>query len=132
MKFRRLSEVLENLEHTSSSNKMQEIAAKFFKRTSKKEIRMVAYFMLGEIAPAQADINLGMAEKMVIKAISRVTGKKEDVVKKVFRKKGDVGLAAEALVGKGRGLTLKKVFNELHRITKASGSGSQDFVARDP
>lgn len=126
MKFRKLAEVLEELEKTSSNNKMQEIAAKFFKKTSAKDIRIVSYFMLGEIAPAFADVNLGMAEKMVLKAIARATGKKEEKIKTRFRKQGDVGLTAERFSKRNGSLTVKHVFEQLNKIAKASGAGSQD------
>ncbi len=127
MRFRKLAEVLEELEKTSSNNKMQEIAAKFFKKVPAKDIRIVSYFMLGETAPAFADANLGMAEKMVLKAIAKATGKKEKRIMMQFRKQGDIGLTAERFNRKHGNLTVRYVFKQFNNIVKASGAGSRDI-----
>ncbi len=130
MKFSKLADVLEMLENTGSSNKMSEIAAKFFQLAPQNEIGIAAHLMLGEIAPAYTDINMGMAEKMAVKAIAIAFGKKEANVSADFKKKGDIGLAAEALAMGQEQLTLKEVFKGFHNIAKSSGTGSQEKRVR--
>ena len=82
--------------------------------------------MLGEIAPGFDSIVLGMADKMVVKALSKMSGQDEEPIKDIWKKKGDIGLTAEIVVsGKGR-LEVKRVFEELEKIASAKGAGSQD------
>jgi DNA ligase-1 len=127
MKFSRLADVFEELEKTSSGNRMREILARFFKKCPKDEIGEISYLLLGTIASKFEDIDMGMAEKMVLKSIALDSGKEDTDVKKVFKKKGDVGLTAEELTTRARGkLSVDDVFKGLWRIAKASGAGSQD------
>jgi len=127
VKFSKLADIFEGLEKTSSGNKMREILSKFFKKCPKNEIDKVSYFLLGSIASKYEDIDLGMAEKMVLKSIALDSGKSDKDVKKVFKKKGDVGLTAEELTTKAKGkLSVDNVFKGLHKIAAASGAGSQD------
>ena len=126
MLFKKVVEYFEELEKTSSTNKMVEILADLFKKTPKEEIDLVAYLALGELGSSYAGRMTGMADKMVLRAIALASGKSEDEARSVFRKIGDVGLAAEKLCrGKGS-LKLKNVFGELIKIAKSSGAKSQD------
>jgi DNA ligase-1 len=125
MKFNELARLYEKLEKTSSYNTMREILSTFFKHVSKDEIKQVSYLTLGSIASHFADVNLGMAEKMVVKAIAQAGKQKEEIVFRQYKKTGDIGITAENHAGKG-GLSVKTVFETLHKITRATGTGSQD------
>lgn len=127
MKFSDLAAAYEQLEKTDSGNALRSILASLFKRVAKADIDKVAYLTLGRIASDYADINLGMAAKMVLKAVAVASGKDEDTVVRLAKKLGDIGLVAEELVGRKRkDLTVKEVFETLHRIAAASGAGSQE------
>lgn len=124
MRFSELAHLYEKLENTSSYIAMKEILSNFFKKVSKEELEQVAYLSLGQIASQYADVNLGMADKMVVKAIAE-GGQKEEVVLRQYKKIGDIGKTAEQYPGKGA-LTIKTVFETLHKIAQAEGTGSQD------
>jgi DNA ligase-1 len=127
MKFSKLAAVFEKLEKVSSGNKMRELLSGFFKTVPKSEICMVAYLTTGSIASEYEDVVIGMADKMVLKSIAFASGEEESDVRKVFKEKGDVGLAAEALCGRKRkSLDVKDVYDTLHKIAETSGKGSQD------
>ncbi len=123
MKFLELAHLYEKLENTSSYIAMKEILSKFFKKVSKQELEQVAYLSLGQIASQYADINLGMADKMVVRAIAAEG--KEEIVLEQYKKIGDIGKTAEQYPGRGA-LTIKTVFETLHKIALAEGTGSQD------
>ncbi len=125
MKFNELARLYEKLEKTSSYNTMREILSTFFKHISKDEIKQVSYLTLGTIASHFADVNLGMAEKKVVKAIALAGKQKEEIVFRQYKKTGDIGITAESYAGKG-GLSVKIVFETLHKIVRATGTGSQD------
>jgi len=127
MRFQELTAVFEQLEKTSSGNAMRKILSDLFRRVSKDEIDKVCYMTLGQIASEYADIVIGMAEKMVLKAVAEASGRDEGPVVALYKKRGDIGIVAEELVGRKRKeLTVKDVFETLHRIASASGAGSQE------
>jgi DNA ligase-1 len=125
MKFSELAELYEKLEKTSSYNAMREILSKFFKKTPKEELERVAYLTLGQIASHFADVNLGMAGKMAIKSIALAGKQKEEIVLRQAKKLGDIGKTAEQYAGKGN-LSVKTVFETLHKIAQTAGAGSQE------
>jgi DNA ligase-1 len=125
--FRDLTAAYEQLEKTSSGNALRAILADLFKRTPKDEIDKVAYLTLGQIASEYADVNIGMAEKMVLKAVAVAAQKDESTVVQLYKKRGDIGIVAEELVGRKRkDLAVKEVFDTLHKIAAATGTGSQE------
>ena len=127
MLFRELALAYEELERTSSGNELRRILAGLFKKVSKSEIDKVAYLTLGRIASDYADINLGMAEKMVLRAVAEAAGTEQSEVTRLYKKLGDIGLAAEELVGRKRKeLSVTEVFDTLHKIAESSGTGSQE------
>jgi DNA ligase-1 len=127
MKFRELAAVFEQLEKTSSGNALRALLSALFKRVSKDEIDKVVYLALGRIASEYADIKLGMAEKMVLKAVAVAAQANQQTVLRLYKQLGDIGLVAEKLVGRRRKeLTVKEVFTTLHNIAAAAGAGSQE------
>ncbi|HLF54497.1 MAG TPA: ATP-dependent DNA ligase [Candidatus Nanoarchaeia archaeon] len=125
MRFLELARLYEKLERTSSYNAMRDILSGFFKKTPKAELEFVAYLTLGQIASQFADVNLGMADKMVVRSIALAGKEKEAIVLQKYKKLGDVGRTAEQYSGRGK-LSVKTVFETLHKIAQSSGSGSQD------
>jgi len=129
MLFSKLANVFAKIEKISSGNKMREILSGFFKTVPKSEICMVAYLTTGRIASEYEDVVVGMADKMVLRSIALASGASD--VNKVFKQKGDVGLAAAELCGRKRkALTVKEVFDGLHKIASVSGTGSQDVKVK--
>ncbi|MEM4264142.1 MAG: ATP-dependent DNA ligase [Candidatus Woesearchaeota archaeon] len=127
MLFAKLASVFQELEKISSGNAMRKILSDFFKKVPKTEIEQVAYLTTGRIATEYEDINIGMADKMVLRAIALASGRTEEEVNKVFKQKGDVGFAAEELCGRKRkDLSIKEVFEGLHKIAQLTGAGSQE------
>ncbi|MBW3002308.1 ATP-dependent DNA ligase [Candidatus Woesearchaeota archaeon] len=129
MQFSKLADVFAKLEKISSGNKMREILSGFFKTVPKSEICMAAYMTTGRIASEYEDVVIGMADKMVLKSIALASGSED--VNKVFKQKGDVGLAAAELCGRKRkSLSVKEVYDNLHKIAEVSGAGSQERKIR--
>ena len=133
MDFQKLAELYEELEQTSSGNKMREILADFFKKVPEDNIAVISYLTLGQIASEYEGVVLGIAEKSALKAVAKAAGADELKVKKTMQETGDAGLTAEKLLQKkvqtlvpiGK-LTVKELFEKLHKITKTSGTGSQE------
>jgi DNA ligase-1 len=90
----------------------------------------VCYLCQGLIAPQFAGVDLGLAEKLAIRAVAAATGISPDQVAARVRETGDLGQAAEQLLavtaaGRPASLEVAVVVDTLHRIAAAEGPGSQ-------
>ncbi len=137
MDFLKLAQVYQELEKTSSGNKMREILSDFFKSIRPEDAATISYLTLGSIASDFEGLNLGMADKSVLKAIAAAGGMDESKVKKILQESGDLGLVAEKVLQKKsktlvepEKLTIKEVFDKLHKIAQTSGEGSQDIKSK--
>lgn len=127
MTFATFAEILEQLEQTSSSLKMIEVLGDLFARLKPEEARAAAYLLRGKVAPDYEGIELGMAEKSVLRAIAASADVPPDRVQAAFQRLGDLGnVAAEYAAGRASaGLTVQQVFERLREIAAAKGAGSQ-------
>lgn len=125
--FRELAEVLQRLERTSSSSALIAILAAFLAKLSPDEARAVAYLLRGEVAAPFTSLEIGMAERMVARAMAEAYAVSQRRVEALLATTGDLGTAAETLAGakRGRAKTILSVFDELQDIARASGPGSQ-------
>ncbi|MGP0024306.1 MAG: ATP-dependent DNA ligase [Streptosporangiaceae bacterium] len=90
---------------------------------------VVCYLCQGLIAPEFAGVDLGLAEKLAVRAVATATGASPAEVTALVRQTGDLGLAAEQLLATGAGrpatLTVPTVVDTLHQVAAAQGPGSQ-------
>ena len=141
--YERLCDYYERLEATTKRLEMTDILVELL-RESAADIRAVVYLTRGQLAADFVGLELGVADKLVIRAIHQITGVTEDEVVKSYHKTGDLGDAAfELLSTKGKrrkqatlfdepttaadkpAQSVSDVFDRLHAIANASGSGSQ-------
>jgi len=126
MKFSQLTNIYAQFEKTRSGNALREILAKFLKTVPRAELERVSYLLIGQIDSYFSGIKLGLAEKMVLRAIAEASGRSPDTVLKQFKEIGDAGDVAAGFAKRSGGLTVKEVFETLHTIARTSGQGSQD------
>ncbi len=127
MKFSKLSEYYEKLEGTSKRLELIDILSKLFKQAKSDEIGKICYLIQGRVAPFFEPIELGMAENMVAVAIGRAFDKTKDEVIRLYRHKGNIGLAAQEYSQKHHHkgeLSVSDVFSKLLEIARFSGEGS--------
>ena len=126
-KFKILAELFEKIEKTSSNLKMIDILADFLKKVSPEEAKVTAYLLQGKIGPDYEGLELGLAEKLVIKSLSLGLGEDIKKIEAIYKDIGDLGLVAEKLVkNKKENLTILDVFQELKKIATSQGKGSQE------
>ena len=132
MRFKILAGFFDRIEKVSSRLKMTDLLADLFKESDSDEIARVVYLCQGQLAPAYKQIEIGFGEKFVEEAIAKAAGYDKGDVQKLFKKKGDLGLVAEELIGKKKQsslfsaeLTMEKVFRNLMKIASSEGKGSQ-------
>lgn len=134
MDYERLSEYYERLEHTSSKLGKRDIIAEILKETPDNELEKVVLLLTGRVFPSHSSEELGIASKMMIRAIQKSTGFSESKIVKEFKISGDLGIVAEKLVKSKKQATLMKrkldvdcVYKKLRKLSDVSGVGSQEI-----
>ncbi len=131
MIFVKLAEVFQKLEGTTKRLEMFEILSSFFKKVDKEEIDKVIYFCQEQLLPPFKGLELGMAEKMIERAIAKASGYSIEKIEAEYKKKGDLGFVAEAVLEKKQKMLIEKkklhisdVYNMLYKIAETTGVGS--------
>jgi DNA ligase-1 len=134
MLFRELADTYERLEAISSRLEMTWILAEAFRRFEPQDIRMAVYLTQGQLYPDFHPLKLGMADKLVLKAIAFASGAGEREVQELMLREGDPGLVAQRVIANKRQttlfsepLTLRNAYETLEAIARAEGEGSQDL-----
>jgi len=128
----------EELEGISGRNEMTRVLAELLKETPGDELPFLVYLTQGKLRPDYEGVELGLAEKLALRAVSSATGLSSEKVYSTYIKYGDIGTAAEELLKtKGQGtlfserLTLKRVYDTLLRVARQSGSGSVELKLKE-
>ena len=131
MNYSVVADAYAKLESISGRNEMTEVMAALLTATPKDELKKLVYLTQGKLRADYEGVELGLAEKMALRAISMATGLPSDVVYNAYIKAGDIGTAAEQLLRKrsqetlySETLTLDRVYSTLLRIAGQSGAGS--------
>ncbi len=126
MTIKELAYCFVQLEKTTSRLKITEILANLLTRADKEEIDKICYLSLGRLAPAYVGLEFNLAEKLMIKVLALAFGKREEEIKALFKKTGDLGDTAEKLKNKTQGvnLTVLEVYERLLEIAQETGEGS--------
>lgn len=133
MLYSELAETFDRLESTSSRLEMTDILADFFRRADRHELRSIVYLSQGKLHPDFVPGVLGMADRLVLKAIAFTSGTSEDKAEKLWIETGDPGKVAETLISGKKQMTLfseelsvARVVKGLTAIQDADGRDSQD------
>ncbi|MGC9123536.1 MAG: ATP-dependent DNA ligase [Thermoplasmata archaeon] len=131
-----LAETFQRIESTTKRLEITDYIVDLLKKTDENNIEKVVLLMQGRIAPDYLGIELGMADKLAIKAISQIYGITEKAIEEEYQKTGDLGIATENLAKNKRQktlfeleeqvLTVEKVFENFKKIAELSGEKSQD------
>jgi len=132
MLFDTLVDTYQQLEATSGRIEMTDILTELFKQATSEEIDKIIYLTQGKIHPDwKGEPEIGMAEKMVIETLTRVTGLKKATVEGMVQEMGDIGLVAEEAMRKKKqkgffkkDLTVSDIFQGLDAIAHREGTGS--------
>lgn len=134
MLYSDLADTFDRLESTGSRLEMTSILAGFLRTADKSELRSIVYLSQGKLHPDFVPGVLGMADRLVMKAIAKASGNPEDKVEKLTVETGDLGQVAETLISKKKQmalfseeLTVARVVKGLATIEGAEGKDSQDI-----
>jgi len=131
MRYSILVDVYEKIEATTKRIEMRDLLAELFKKTPKDVVEMTVYLTQGKLYPDYVGIELGMADKLIIRAIALASGKNEKTVESIYKTTGDLGEAVEKLLTKKmqqtltkKPLTVEEVYRNFDKIARSSGPGS--------
>jgi len=124
--FKDLTDLLSSLENVTSRNKTVDLLANFFNELKPKDVRISSYLILERIGPRYRDIDIGISEKLSVKAVSLAFDEPEKKVKRQLNRSGDIGDAALFFNKKQKSkTTLSFVYKRLWDIRNSSGKGGQ-------
>ena len=131
MKYQELVDVYEDLSNTTKRLEKTSILAKFMADIDVDTLSIITLLALGKVFPSYSEEEMGIGDKLVMRAISQVIGVSVDEVENQVRDQGDIGAAAEKLYSKksqqtffSQPLTIKFVFNNLRKLATITGSKS--------
>lgn len=134
MKYGIIADAYEKIESTTKRLEMTDLLVDLLKNTSKEVIDKVAYLTQGKLYPDFVGIEIGVAERLAVKALARVSGNKESEVEEVLNRTGDIGEAAQVFTANRkqqsffrRDLSVEKVYETLDKMAQTSGSGAVDL-----
>jgi DNA ligase-1 len=135
--FALLVETFQKMGQTSSRLALTDFLVSLFAKTPADLIDKVTYLIQGKLGPDYEGVELGLAEKMVIRAVANSSGKAVPEVERLYQKTGDLGDAAgAAMQSKSQStlfsapMTVERVYTTFNKIARTSGSGSQGTKLR--
>ncbi|HET7149460.1 MAG TPA: ATP-dependent DNA ligase [Candidatus Nitrosopolaris sp.] len=140
MYFSYLVDIFEQMEQTTSRLILTDYLVSLFKKTPAKIIDKVAYLIQSKLHPDYEGIELGIAEKMALRALSLSSGAEMASILELYRKAGDIGDIARELMSSKKSIinrsskkmmTVECVYSTLDKIARTTGPGSQELKIRN-
>jgi DNA ligase 1 len=133
MKYSELVEVYNKLESTTKRLDKIYVISQFLRKASEAEVDIIVLLLQGIIFPKYDERKIGVAGRLVLKALNTATGIEIEKIENEWKKIGDIGEVAEKLVAKKKQITLfsldlsiKKVFDNLRLLADLEGPGTVD------
>jgi len=134
LRYAVIAEAYEKIEATTKRLEMTDLLVGLLKSTPKEIINKVVYLTQGKIHPDFVNLEIGVAEKLAIKALARASGRKESEIEEDVKKTGDIGETAQNFIANKKQvtffqqpLTVQRVYEILDKMARTSGSGAVDL-----
>ena len=134
MEFSVIARAFERMEKTKKRLELTDILVELFKNMPDRVVSKVVYLLQGIIRPQFEGVELGIAERLAIKAISKSSGLTIKKIEDDYNKGGDLGETASNILKQKtqttfstETITLEKVYDTLLKIANLGGKGSQDL-----
>jgi len=134
MQYQHLAEVYEKISKTSKRLEKTSLCAALLKSSSDSDLQYIIPLLQGKMFPDWNEAKIGVASKLVIKALSISSGNTANHIESLWKKIGDLGeVAAKVMENKKQStlvetsLTIKKVFENIVKLSQTDGTGSVDL-----
>jgi len=131
MQYSKLVGVYEKLESASKRLEKTFLISELLKNVPESEIQHIVLLLQGKIFPIWDESKIGVAARLILKAINVATGISVDEVEGEWKKTGDLGETAQNLIKRKKqqtlfsgSLSVKKVFDNLQRLPSVDGMGA--------
>lgn len=125
------------MEETKSRLMLTNLLVSLIKDTSPDVIDKVIYLIQGKLRPDYEGIELGIAEKMIIRSLSQASGSETSSILETYRETGDLGDTTRNILSSKKSkmeratITVDSVYSKLYEIAKTSGVGSQEIKIKN-
>ena len=133
MRYSDLVDVYKKLESTSKRLEKTHIISEIIKASSSSDLPKIVLMLQGKVFPNWDEKKIGVASRLVVKAINVATGINSRNIEKEWKKTGDLGTVAENLTSVKKQRTLlsqeldvAKVFSNLRKLAEMVGTGTVD------
>ena len=133
MDYAVIADAYEKIEAATKRLEMTDLLVDLLKKTPKNVIDKVVYLTQGKLYPDFVGLEIGVAEKLAIKALARASGRRQSEIEDDLRKSGDIGETAQKVLAKKwqatffqRTLNVQNVYEVLDKMAKTTGSGAVD------
>ena len=133
----KLVDTFESMEETKSRLALTDHLVSLIKDTSPDVIDKVIYLIQGKLRPDYEGVELGIAEKMIIRSLSQASGIDTSSILETYRETGDLGDTARKILLTKKSkterttITVDSVYSKLYEIAKTSGVGSQELKIKN-
>jgi DNA ligase-1 len=134
VKYSILAESLNKMESTAKRLELTQHLVELFQNTPEGIISKIIYLLQGKLRPDFEGVELGVAEKLAIRAIAKSSGIAVKKIEQEYRKTGDVGQAATIILEQKtqttflvEDISVERVYETLFKIAKLEGTRSQDM-----
>ena len=137
MKFSIISDAFQQMEATTKRLELTDILVKLIQEIPEDVIAKAIYLIQGKLRPNFEGVELGIAEKLVMRAMSKSSGIPLKKIEDDYNKGGDLGQTAENILQQkiqttfaSETITLERVYETLLKIANLEGKGSQEMKMR--
>ncbi len=134
MEFSVLAEAFERMEKTRKRLELTQHLVELFEKTPPGVISKIVYLIQGKLRPNFEGVELGVAEKLAIRAISKSSGIPVKKIEETYGEEGDLGLASSIILEQktqttfmAEDITVERVYETLIKIAGLEGARSQDM-----
>jgi len=134
VRYSSIAEAYEKIEATTKRLEMTDYLVEILKETPTNLIDKVVYLTQGKLYPDFVGIEIGIAEKLAIRAVARAAGHREKDIETDMQKTGDLGETTQKFMEKktqatffSKPLTVQRVYETLDKMANSTGSGSVDL-----
>lgn len=134
MEFSILADAFNRMESTRKRLQLTKYLVELFEVTPHEAISKIVYLLQGKLRPEFEGVELGVAEKLAIRAISKSSGIPIKRIEDEYRRGGDLGHAASVILEQktqttflAEDITVERVYETLFKIARLEGSRSQDM-----
>ena len=125
------------MDATTKRLELTGLVVELLRGTPPEMVARVVYMIQGKVRPDFEGVEVGVADRMAVRAISKSSGVPAAAVEDAYRRDGDLGRAAASVLAQktqttflAEDITVERVYETLLRIAGAEGPRSQDMKAK--